>query len=569
MKHIFKHAWLALGLAFALTACQSEAGVQPKGLGNNDLLSQGPGDTVHVAPDSICGAIMTGDLVDINHNTGSGNMFGADTYGTWEMLATPREMVVQVNMGRGWFTADWSVYMGGEANIPTDGNGNPLLESFPANGIVRPVRNNCEIRWPISSQMRCPNSVAVVMHVTLVELDFLGNAFNETTVWLDGVSLGSAGARVVSFCAESCVQATPSTPPCYENPNLTTSCAAIPALSNPTVTRTVMGGGVNINNANEVVRVSGNLNIGTVNFNQPGTLIIEEGSVVSGGINANNGGKLIVRGTFNWNAAANLNNTFRMEIAERGILNRNGDLTMNSQSNVLVNLGTLHLNNNLTYQGEVYNDGQIICAGINLNSNSAKLINSAAATVSTSQFFNLGNQCRVENCGTIEVGNNLEINGGATYINKAKTIVRNVTHNNAIFENYCYFVSGITGTADGFSHQGSRTYFGDGSVLVTRNFYWSPNGPIEVAGNARVFVAQSTMGLNNAITGFSGPASLRVNGGARLTGTGTLTVSDMNPLQQGDNPQQGAYPASVLSLINVASTATLNLTEGNATAVPF
>jgi hypothetical protein len=242
---------------------------------------------------------------------------------------------------------------------------------------------------------------------------------------------------------------------------------------------------------------------------------------------------------------------------------------MNSQNNIMINLGTLSIQNNLTYQGEVYNDGLITCAGINLNSNRAKLVNSSAAVIETRSFFNLGNRSEVQNCGTIEVGNNLEINGGSTYINKGKTTVAQVTHNNAIFENHCYFISGLTGTADGFSHQGTKTLFADGSVLVSRNFYWSPNGPIEVQGTARVYVAQSVMNPNGEIVSFNGPSSLRVNGGARLTGSGTLTVSDMNPLSQGDNPQQGVYPTSVLSLINVHPNTTLNLVQGSTTEVPF
>lgn len=202
---------VVLALGFVGYACSSESAVTPRGT-EPGLMAQGPGDTIHEEPDTICGTPVSGNLVDALGRAGSGNFFGADIYGGWELISTPNNVVLQVTLGRGWFVASASVYQGSGATIPRDNQGNIDAENLPLQAIVNPVRNIYEITWPIAQDMQCPNTVWTCARFVLVEQDFLGNPFNDTPVWMEGQIGDNSGSQYVPYCAESC--GPPPPPPC-------------------------------------------------------------------------------------------------------------------------------------------------------------------------------------------------------------------------------------------------------------------------------------------------------------------------------------------------------------------
>lgn len=352
--------------------------------------------------------------------------------------------------------------------------------------------------------------------------------------------------------------------------SLQAQCPVIPTIPAPSCTQSSNGSNLNINQSSDVVCVNGSGNMGTVNFNQAGTLIIEAGQTVSGGINANNGGTLIVRGTFDWNGSANLGGIFEIYVDAGGTLNRAGDLTFNSGNHVFVNEGTVNITNNLTYVGSFYNNGPLVANGFNMNTSPATLVNGANGSIDVAQFLNVNSAAVLDNCGEIEVGINLEINSGSTVRNYCTMIVEGFTQQLATFENYGVFISGLTGGGDGFLTQGVSTTLGDGSILITKDFFWSTNGPIEVIGTARIIVAQSALNASNQLDSLFGPARLRISQGAQLIGTGTLEICDIDPISTGDNPTAPnvTFPAGVAGLVNVASTATLSLSSCDPTQLP-
>ena len=204
MKKVVHFTTLALLLGIVLAACRPDTAVNPGRNTVPSLSAQTDGQFSKGLPENRCGSIASGNLVDEHGNTGSGNIMGADVFGVWDMISTPKEIVIQATVGRGWFVADWSVCFGRETAVPRNRYGNPLVEAFPVKEKVSPVQRNVEIRWPIQAELRCPKPAQVLCTLTLVELDYLGNAFNDHRVWLNGESIGSAGAQMVAFCAEGC-----------------------------------------------------------------------------------------------------------------------------------------------------------------------------------------------------------------------------------------------------------------------------------------------------------------------------------------------------------------------------
>lgn len=335
-------------------------------------------------------------------------------------------------------------------------------------------------------------------------------------------------------------------------------CLPVPPFPVQNCTQTVSNGPVSLNNVSDVICLTGSGNIGTVNFNAAGTLIIEAGATFSGGISANNGGTLIVKGTFDWTGAQNLASGFDIYIDSTGQLNKSGDLTLNNSTNQLVNLGSLDIASNLTFVGDLFNAGTLTAQGININSTNSRLSNSGS--LSSAGFLNVNGGAYAENCGDLEVGVNLEINSGATFINYCDLVVHDFVQQLSAFENYGVFIAGTSGSGDGFLHQGNTTLHG-GSVIVTKDFFWSSSGPIELTGDASIVVASSVLNAQNEVTALNAPGRLRVASGASLSGTGTLDVCDIDPISTGDNPTAPnvTFPAGVAALINVGGSAALNL----------
>lgn len=206
-SNIFRLLSLLAIVGLISFGCSPEASVEPRG-GNSPGLAA-LGDTVHTTPDTICGQTMTGNIVDALDQTGSGNIFGADVYGTWEIIATPQEMFLQVSLGRGWFVKQAYVWMGASTNIPRLSGGNVDAENLPINAIVDPVKNLYEVAWPITNDMQCPNASWIYAKFIVCELDFLGLPFNDTPVWCEGTPTGTDGSQWWQYCAVPCGETGP------------------------------------------------------------------------------------------------------------------------------------------------------------------------------------------------------------------------------------------------------------------------------------------------------------------------------------------------------------------------
>lgn len=204
-KSIIKSLVLLISIGLVGFGCRPETEVQPK---SNGLDMAALGDTVHTTPDTICGTNYIGNIVDAAGNLGSGNIFGADLYGTYEVIGTPTEMFLQVSLGRGWFVKQAYIYMGSSTNIPRLNDGNVDAENLPINATVSPVRNLYEVTWPISGSMQCPAENYIYAQLTIVELDFLNTPYNDTPVWCQASPIasptGTNGAQWFSYCAVPC-----------------------------------------------------------------------------------------------------------------------------------------------------------------------------------------------------------------------------------------------------------------------------------------------------------------------------------------------------------------------------
>lgn len=206
---VIKFAFLVSFALGFLASCEKDL-VQPQS--NPSLAAWGATDTIHEDVEQICGTPVQGSLVDAMGRTGTGNMFGADIYGTWELITTPSQMILQVSMGRGWFISKASIYMGGEENLPLLPNGGINHEELPFQQSIAPARNIYDAAWDKSTAMECPNTVWTVARFVVSELDFLGTPINETQLWCQGTLVDNYGAQAIGYCAESC-GSTPPTPP--------------------------------------------------------------------------------------------------------------------------------------------------------------------------------------------------------------------------------------------------------------------------------------------------------------------------------------------------------------------
>lgn len=181
--------------------CESSDNVNPKS--NPNLAGQGAGDTIHEGPLNICGDVITGRLVDASGNAGSGDIFGPANYGTYSMMRADDDMIVTYSLDRGYFATDMLCYYGPTNALPRLQNGNVDAENLPLRWSV-PSRGMGEVTWPYNPSVLCPADIVFVGEVTIVQLDFLGNAFGETNVYFEGTDVGTNGWQSVDFCASLC-----------------------------------------------------------------------------------------------------------------------------------------------------------------------------------------------------------------------------------------------------------------------------------------------------------------------------------------------------------------------------
>lgn len=204
--------WALLVIALiVLAACEPGPEVHPMRGKVPNLHAQG--DTIHDRPDSICGNGLLGSLVDAMGQSGDPNPFSPGEYGSWELISTPDSVFLQITLARGWQISAYSVYQGELGNIPRNSTTQLVdWEAVNNKGTVDPTRNIWEIAWPISSDLRCPNSIWTAVSLTVCEIDFASQLFNCRNLYLGGTAFSSpldnSGALGVTYCAESCL------PPC-------------------------------------------------------------------------------------------------------------------------------------------------------------------------------------------------------------------------------------------------------------------------------------------------------------------------------------------------------------------
>lgn len=547
-------AMLVLGV-FVLTSCQPET-VSPKSESGSAPEMQAQ-NVVHPELYPVCGEsdqmALVGEDGSLQVNDCGFLPCGTNepAWGTAKImhgLDLQEDLAFAINLSLAfqWMAMEVDVKIDAPNNFSYL-NGIPVVDPSWHHRAINPVVNQYQFRVPAAAVEGCKT---VACRIKIAKFSFFGglDANTERYVWLRNDQYSSLQAApnhfLMPYCVSNCLAA-PSFDPSGQ-------CAAAPAIPTPNCTQTKSGGGININSSNDVICVSGGTNIGNVNFNGAGTLIIDNGVTVSGGINANNGGTVIVKGTFNWNSSANINGNFKLYVAENGTLNRSGDLTMNNQNNLLVNLGTVNINNNLTYVGTVHNAGALYAQGLNVNSSNTQFINSGFAKFNG--FANINSNTRFDNCGTFDVGNNLQMNSQSLVNNYCTILARGYAHANGEYHNYALMISGLSGNGDGLNIQGD-SYLHDGSRIVTKNLYWSNNRPLRIDGEAAILLANSTLDQDDNLSEMSGQGKMRFNNGVQLHGNGTLTIADNDPNSQGDNPRGNwtVWPTTWENYVNAQS----------------
>lgn len=576
MNRVTKSLLLGVGIACLLTACKPDK-VGPKSEASNQPTIGQVAENEHIDLSPACSPYDTIGLISEDGSLTVNYCGVAPCAGT-----QPKWGIVELYNGRDTIMANFSLALGWFIDLSRSEFSLASNFSFSQAGIPLTsgdwISRDIDLRnkWQLivdkdSIQMDGNKCTFIAVNLTVTKLSFFGGADPRSSRVLWGYNAdynsGGADAAPSPFLKPWCWATCPEDEP-QEPTYPTDQCQSGPAAPSVTCTQTVTGGGININNASNVICVNSNANIGSVNYNGSGTLVIGPGVTVSGGINANNGGTLIVKGTFNWNQNANINGNFKIYIEEGGILNRSGDITMNNQGNQLVNRGTLNIQNNLTYNGSVYNHGILSANGLNVNSSNTRFINSGKATFA--QFANLNSGTTTENCGRLDVGNNLEINGNSTFHNYCTTIARNLSHQNGNFHNWGVFVSGLTGGGDGYANQGNTTLY-EGSSIIAKDFFWSTNQPLNVVGESRVIVASSTLSSEGYTESLGTTGRLRMSQGVRLSGAGKLVLVEANPNSSGDNPVGNhlSFPESFVNMVQLQNGASIEFRQAAQTDIPF
>lgn len=268
------------------------------------------------------------------------------------------------------------------------------------------------------------------------------------------------------------------------------------------------------------VTLNSNTNGYTINAGQ--TVCVAQGVTLSGNVTFNGaGGKLRICGNFT-PRNINLNGGADMDIVITSTGTADIDqLTMNGNTDTILNYGTLLVDNNFIAKGYVENNNQLT-VGHEFNINSGGLfVNNDETHVGD----DMNNNEDAVNNGLLVIDRDFRNNGQSHFTNNCRHIVKRDFHQNNIYINYGY----VDVTDDTRFNGGGVTTFGNGSFWKTADTHI--NG--------------------NIVGGNGGYSLLRVSGTTNIGGgsliNGNVNICDVN----GINVNNGTQTPSVQLNCNV------------------
>lgn len=210
MLHKFYSLTLKMAALIVMVSLTFSCSLNDEEVLQNDVPGfAGMGDTIHVDSSQICGNPVTGLFVDMTGSPGTPSATGPGEYGGWKIVATQDWCVFTYELGRGWFLSDISLFLGDATQIPVDGKGGIDEANYPTQESYAIPGNLGSVALPLTNVTRCPSASSFSAVLQILELDWLGQPFNETTVTVQGQSLGNDGVQAIAWCASIC----PSQPP--------------------------------------------------------------------------------------------------------------------------------------------------------------------------------------------------------------------------------------------------------------------------------------------------------------------------------------------------------------------
>lgn len=143
-----------------------------------------------IRPDVQCG---TSRFSDLKTDTGT-------PFGTVEILNDADNLYMLIDMEQGKFLNATQVFFGTSSAIPTDGNGNMLMEDFQVQTIVARGASRYTIIVPKSSMPNCPD---IVMWAQASEKNMFGQTTNTSEVWMTGIPIYDGS--FYKYCMGACV----------------------------------------------------------------------------------------------------------------------------------------------------------------------------------------------------------------------------------------------------------------------------------------------------------------------------------------------------------------------------
>lgn len=585
MKKSLFHAVVLMGLAFLATACQPDS-VQPHGDhvsnpaqrgGGGDVSPQGPlcSDSVYARLQDSTGGYIVNYCVPNCPTT-------IPEWGRVELYNSADSLSVRVRLAIGWFIQQADLGFGlGHSTLQVDPvTSRPIINSDWQTVNMSPA-NTYTFHFKKSDLYKDINGCfRGAMRLRVTKRSFSGTVLAESARYLylstkdltgttfqfdaSGNILSSAAIapstyqtqdeNIINWCWQT--KCAPKVPGGIFQ---TSQCLSAPAT--PAYTCNATGAGAVT--AGTVRCLDTDSNFGTINCTGPGTLVIPAGRTVTCAISAASGCTLIVAGTLNWINTASYNGNMYIYVAPGGVLNRagsTGSLATNGTGSLLVNAGTIDIDANLVSKGFIYNTGMLTTRNLTVSGGTALFSNTGTAIVEQNLTVTCGSpstctasaESSVRNCGRLDVNTGVTTSVGTMVRNYCTLISRGSFTLAGTFVNQGVTVAGLTGSGNGFVHNGTIT-FEDGSVLVTRFLNWGGNKTITVnSGNAWIITANTTLSGNAGagqplFSSIGGTGRMLIPSSAMLLGAGELHLVDADPFSAGDAPSSLSATRSILS----------------------
>lgn len=185
--------WLCIMVLAGTMGCEGDETVKPRQNAASAIAGQ-----FSLADDHLS-SVWQGRLVDGAGKRGSGSVFEANEYGSWQVVSEQDSLNGLVRCGRGWFIQECWAWVGLANALPFDGEGAGLLDRFVWNDKLSHVQSLYEWQMP-APKVEVDKEWAMMVCLDLTEIDFLGSPFHPTRVWAEGtITQEVNGRQIVSL----------------------------------------------------------------------------------------------------------------------------------------------------------------------------------------------------------------------------------------------------------------------------------------------------------------------------------------------------------------------------------